>query len=64
MIISNEIFIGIYDDMFFIFFEGLQFDSFFFVYKDSGFGVVWQEVIIGLFNVDEIIVEYGLLEGD
>ena len=64
MTTSNEILTGTYDDMLSIPLEGLQSDSLSFVYKDSGSGVVRQEVITGLSNADEIIVEYGLSEGD
>lgn len=64
MTTSNEILTGNYNDMLPIPLEGLQSDSLSFVYKDSGAGIVRQEIITGLSNADEITVEYGLAEGD
>lgn len=64
MTTSNEIITGTYEDILAIPLEGLQSDSLTFVYKDGGSGVVRQEIVTSLASSDEIMVEYGLSEGD
>ncbi len=64
MTTSNAIITGIYEDILAIPLEGLQSDSLTFVYKDSGSGVVRQEIVTSLASSDEIMVEYGLSAGD
>ncbi|MEZ5044188.1 MAG: HlyD family secretion protein [Saprospiraceae bacterium] len=60
MTTSNEIVTNILEDVIHIPLEALYSDSLSFVYKQSGSAVVKQEVITGLSNDDEIVIEYGL----
>lgn len=64
MTTGNEILVGSYPDKLFIPVEALQADSVTYVYKESGGKIVRQEVITGLSNDDQIIIEHGLEEGD
>lgn len=64
MTTSNEIVTDIIPDVVFIPLEALQSDSLAYVYKDQNGRVVRQEVIPGLSNDNEIIIDYGLEEGD
>lgn len=60
MTTSNEIVTNILEDVIHIPLEALYSDSLSFVYKQNGSAVVKQEVITGLSNDDEIVIEYGL----
>lgn len=64
MTTSNEIVTDVYEDALFIPLEALQSDSLAFVYKDTGGKTVKQEVIIGPSNSDEVMIDYGLEEGE
>ncbi len=64
MTTSNEIVTDTYQDVVFVPLEAIQTDSLTYVYKNQNGKVVRQEVITGLSNDDEIIVEHGLQEGD
>jgi hypothetical protein len=64
MTTSNEIITGIYEQQLALPLEALHSDSLTYVYKDSPAGIVKQEVITGLSNADEIIIEHGLEEGE
>ncbi len=64
MTTGNEIITAIYNDVHFIPLEGLFKDSLSFVYKNEKGNIVKQEVITGVSNDAEIIVEHGLGEGD
>lgn len=64
MTTSNEIVTDVYKDVLFVPLEALQSDSLAFVYKDNGGSLVKQEVIIGQSNADQVMIDYGLEEGD
>ena len=64
MTTSNEILAGVYPDKLFIPLEALQSDSVTYVYKESAGKVFRQEVITGLSNDNQIIIEHGLEEND
>lgn len=64
MTTSNEILVGTYPDKLFIPLEALQSDSVSYVYKEAGGKILRQEVITGLSNDNQIIIEHGLEEGD
>jgi multidrug efflux pump subunit AcrA (membrane-fusion protein) len=64
MTTSNEIVTDIIPDVVFIPLEALQSDSLTYVYKDQNGRVVRQEVIPGLSNDNEIIIDHGLEEGE
>lgn len=64
MTTSNTILTGAYEDQFAVPLEALHRDSVTYVYKDGGTGILRQEIITGLSNADEMIVEHGLSEGD
>ncbi len=44
--------------------EAIQIDSLSFVYKEQNGRIIRQEVITGISNSDEIIIEHGLAEGE
>ena len=64
MTTSIEIVTDIYKDVRSIPLEALYKDSLSFVFKKEGPKVFKQEVITGLSNEDEIMIEHGLEEGD
>lgn len=64
MTTSNEIVTETFQDATFIPLEALQTDSLTFVYKNENGATVRQEVITDLTNNNEIIISYGLTEGD
>ncbi|GJM32988.1 MAG: secretion protein HlyD [Saprospiraceae bacterium] len=64
MTTGNEIVTDIYQDVLFVPLEAIQLDSLTYIYKEENGRVVRQEVITGLSNDDEIIVEHGLTDGD
>ncbi len=64
MTTSNEIITDIIPEMLSIPLEALQTDSLKFVFKKEGNRIVKREVVTGLTNTDEVIVEYGLDESD
>ncbi|MEM9820761.1 MAG: HlyD family secretion protein [Bacteroidota bacterium] len=64
MTTGNEIVTERYDDVLSIPLEALYSDTLAFVYKTQEGQVVKQEVITGVSNENEIIVEHGLAEGD
>ncbi len=64
MTTSNEIITDIVPDVLAIPFEALYSDSLNFVYKKQNGTPVKQEVITGLTNQDEVVVDFGLSEGD
>jgi multidrug efflux pump subunit AcrA (membrane-fusion protein) len=64
MTTSNEIITDVIPDVVFIPLEALQTDSLAFVYKNQNGRVVRQEVIPGLSNDNEIIIDHGLEAGD
>jgi hypothetical protein len=64
MTTSNEIITGLYDSLLAIPLESLVSDSLTYVYKEGANGLLRQEVITGLSNNNEIVVEHGLKEGD
>jgi len=64
MTTSNTILTGTYEGQLAVPLEALQRDSLTYVYKDAPAGIVRQEIITGLSNADEAIVEHGLSEGD
>lgn len=64
MTTGNEILTGSYPDKLFIPLEALQSDSVTFVYKEKDGKLVRQEVITGLSNDNQIIIEHGLEEND
>ncbi len=64
MTTGNEIITNIYNDVLFIPIEALYNDSLSFVYKNENGSLFKQEVITGVSNEDEIIIEHGLASGD
>ena len=64
MTTSNEIVTGIYDKVVHIPIDAVQSDSLSFVYKADGNQLIRQEVITGPANANEMIIHYGLEEGD
>lgn len=64
MTTSNEIVTDVYDNVLFVPLEALQTDSLAFVYVESGGSVIKQEVIIGQSNADQVMIDYGLDEGN
>ncbi len=64
MTTSVEIVTDTYQDVFFIPLEALYNDSLSFVYKMEGKKVVKQEVITGASNDTEVIIDYGLGDGE
>ena len=64
MTTSNEIVTAIFGDAVHIPIEAVQNDSLSFVYKEAGNQLVRQEVITGPANANEMIIHYGLEEGD
>lgn len=64
MTTSIEIVTNTFDDVAFIPLEALFSDSLSFVYKKVGRKIVKQEVIVGLTNDTEIIIDYGLEPDD
>lgn len=64
MTTSNGIIIDTYEDVVAIPIEALQSDSLTFVYKKEGGRTVRQEVMLGSSNDEEVIIAFGLSEGD
>jgi len=64
MTTSNEILTDTYDDVLSVPIEAIQIDSVSYVYKEQNGRVIRQEVITGISNSDEIIIEHGLAEGE
>ncbi len=64
MTTSNEITVYTFHDVVYIPLEALQSDSLSYVFKKEDSGIIKQEVITGESNEDEIIVEYGLEQGE
>jgi len=64
MTTSNEILTDTYDNVLSVPIEAIQTDSLSFVYKEQNGRIVRQEVITGISNSDEIIIEHGLSEGE
>ena len=64
MTTGNEIVTDVFNEAVFIPLEGLFSDSLSYVYKEQKGKIVKQEVIPGLSNNDEIIIDHGLEEGD
>lgn len=64
MTTSNAIVIDTYEDVLSIPIEALQSDSLTFVYKKEGGRTIRQEVILGASNDEEVIIAFGLSEGD
>ncbi len=64
MTTSNEILTDTYKDVLFVPLEAIQSDSVSYVYKEKDGRIVRQEVITGISNSDEIIIEHGLAEGE
>lgn len=64
MTTSNEIVTDTYTDVVFVPLEALQSDSLAFVYTESNGRIHKREVIIGLSNSDQVIIEHGLSEGE
>lgn len=64
MTTSNEIVTDIYKNVLAIPMEALHSDSLSFVYLEKNGSIFKQEVITGISNNDEIIIDHGLKEGD
>ncbi|MDZ4683331.1 MAG: efflux RND transporter periplasmic adaptor subunit [Saprospiraceae bacterium] len=64
MTTSNEILTDTYDDVLSVPIEAIQIDSLSYVYKEQNGRIIRQEVITGISNSDEIIIEHGLSEGE
>ncbi len=64
MTTSNEIITDIYNNVLAIPMEALHSDSLSFVYIEKDGRVYKQEVITGISNNDEIMIDHGLKEGD
>ena len=64
MTTSNEIITGVYSEQLALPLEALYSDSLTYVYKKEESRIVRQEVITGLSNADQVVVEHGLSEGD
>lgn len=64
MTTSNEILTDTYENVLSVPIEAIQTDSLSFVYKEQNGRIVRQEVITGISNSDEIIIEEGLSEGE
>lgn len=64
MTTSNEIVTNTFEDVLYVPLEALFSDSVSYVYKEEKGKVVKQEVIPGLSNDDQIIIDFGLAEGD
>ncbi len=64
MTTSNEIVTDIYNNVLSIPLEALHSDSLSFVYLEKDGRVYKQEVITGVSNNDEIVIDHGLTEGD
>lgn len=64
MTTSNEIITDVYNDVLAIPMEALHSDSLSFVYLEKDGRVYKQEVITGISNNDEIMIDHGLKEGD
>ncbi|MCI5083554.1 MAG: efflux RND transporter periplasmic adaptor subunit [Saprospiraceae bacterium] len=64
MTTSNQIVTDILDDVLFVPLEAIQNDSLTYVFKEDNGKTVRQEVITDLTNDDEIIIAFGLEEGD
>jgi len=64
MTTSNEILTDTYENVLSVPIEAIQTDSLSFVYKEQNGRIVRQEVITGISNSDEIIIEHGLSEGE
>ena len=64
MTTSNEIVTDTYNNVLAIPMEALHSDSLSFVYVEKDGRVFKQEVITGISNNDEIIIDHGLKEGD
>lgn len=64
MTTSNEIVTDIYKEVLAVPMEALHSDSLSFVYVEKNGSVVKQEVITGISNNDEIMIDHGLKEGD
>ncbi|MFM9949863.1 MAG: efflux RND transporter periplasmic adaptor subunit, partial [Saprospiraceae bacterium] len=64
MTTSNEILTDTYDDVLSVPIEAIQIDSVSYVYKEQNGRIIRQEVITGISNSDEIIIEHGLSEGE
>lgn len=64
MTTSNEIVTNVFEDVLFVPLEALYSDSVSFVYKEEKGQVLKQEVIPGLSNDDQIIIDHGIAEGD
>ncbi len=64
MTTGNEILVGAYPDKLFIPLEALQSDSVTYVFKEVDGKVVRQEVVTGLSNDNQIVIEQGLEEND
>lgn len=64
MTTSNEILTDTYENVLSVPIEAIQTDSLSFVYKEVNGRIIRQEVITGISNSDEIIIEHGLAEGE
>ncbi|MEM9919864.1 MAG: efflux RND transporter periplasmic adaptor subunit [Bacteroidota bacterium] len=64
MTTANEIITDVYKEVLALPIEALQTDSLSYVFKSDGRQVVKQEIVAGLSNDDEIMVDYGLSESD
>jgi multidrug efflux pump subunit AcrA (membrane-fusion protein) len=64
MTTSVEIVTDTYEDVLYIPLEALYNDSLSFVFKKEGGNIIKQEVITGASNNTEIMIDYGLNEGD
>ncbi len=61
---SNEILTDTYEDVVYVPIEAIQTDSLSYVFVEKNGKVVRREVITGISNSDEIIIEHGLAEGE
>lgn len=64
MTTGTEIFVDDYQDVIAIPIEGLMVDSFSYVFVGRGGGTVRQEVIPGISGDAEVVIDYGLEDGD
>lgn len=64
MTTSNEIVTDVFEDVRFVPLEALQSDSLTFVYKDENGSLIKQEVVIGLSNADQVMIDHGLETGE
>lgn len=64
MTTANEIITDVFEEAIFIPLESLQSDSLTYVIKDDNGRMVKQEVVTGLGNSNEVIIDFGLNEND